>query len=260
MMVYARTLLKISVLLWAAGFFSAFMIHRDRRPALLCLAAAIAAGLGYIAWRYWLAWPMTPMYMGTVGVPPVLGLLALISIQKQMKREGCRPDDDTALRATLLVGLIVGLLSIWFPKDFYMPFLKTISGFSHFMLLFMLLGKAALFISGIWALSGLLNGNLPRLAGLSFHWLIWGFAFWTLSMFAGEIWSYRGWGVPVVWEDAAITTTMATWFFYIGLMHLHLTGSWNQKARSLAVAAGILVVLVLNCGPDLGPLRSPFKP
>lgn len=259
-MVYARTLFKISVLLWGAGFFSALFIRRSRRPALLCLAAAVAAGLGYIAWRYWLAWPMTPMYLGTAGVPPVLGLLALVSIQRQTKQTDGSPDCLSALKATLLVGLIVGLLSICFPKDFYLPFLKTVSGFSHVMVLFMLLGKAAFFLSGIWALSGLMNKDLPRQSGLSFNWLIWGFAFWTFSMFSGEIWSFQGWGVPVVWEDAAITTTMATWFFYIGLMHLHLTGSWNQKSRALAAALGILVVIVLNCGPDLGPPRSPFKP
>jgi hypothetical protein len=259
-MVYARLLLKISVLLWGSGFLASLIFRHNRGPALFGLAAATAAGFGYIAWRYWLAWPMTPMYLGTAGVPPVLGILALNSIGWRLRQGDGGLPAARALQAVLLVGLAVGILSICFPKDFYLPFLKTISGFSHFMLWFMLLGKAAFFLSGVWAVTGLSNGSPPRLGALSFNWLVWGFAFWTLSMFSGEIWSYQGWGVPVVWEDASITTTMATWFYYIALLHLHLTGTWSQKARSLAAGLGILVIIVLNCGPDLGPLRSPFKP
>jgi ABC-type transport system involved in cytochrome c biogenesis permease subunit len=90
------------------------------------------------------------------------------------------------------------------------------------------------------------------------QWTVWGFAFWTLSMFTGELWSYLGWGTPVVWDDPAITTTMATWFFYICLLHLHLTGSWTARSRGVYTAAGALVVLVLNCVPELGPFRFPL--
>ena len=78
-------------------------------------------------------------------------------------------------------------------------------------------------------------------------------------MFTGEMWSYLGWGTPVVWEDPAITTTMATWFFYICLLHLHLTGSWTTRSRGIYAAAGALVIFVLNCVPELGPFRWPFQ-
>ncbi|MBN2751219.1 MAG: cytochrome c biogenesis protein CcsA, partial [Rhodospirillaceae bacterium] len=84
------------------------------------------------------------------------------------------------------------------------------------------------------------------------------FAFGTLSLFSGELWSYAGWGVPVVWEDASIITAMAVWFFYIGLIHLHLTKVWTVKSRAVMAVVGACLILVLNCGPDLGPFRPPF--
>jgi ABC-type transport system involved in cytochrome c biogenesis permease subunit len=90
------------------------------------------------------------------------------------------------------------------------------------------------------------------------RWSVWGFAFWTLSMFSGELWSYLGWGTPVVWDDPAITTVMATWFYYAYLLHLHLTGSWDIRSRTIYAAVGAVVVLSLNCLPEWGPFRWPF--
>ena len=157
-------------------------------------------------------------------------------------------------------------MAVLFPKDFYLPFLQSKTIFAHLFLVFGVVGKAFFLLGAARALASLRpKKKRIRKALFSsvekkeiFRCVVWGFVFWTCSMFAGEIWSYLGWGTPVVWEDAAITMTMATWFYYICLLHLHLTRTWNLRQRVCFTAAGALVVLVLNCYSDLGPLRAPF--
>jgi hypothetical protein len=51
---------------------------------------------------------------------------------------------------------------------------------------------------------------------------------------------------------------MATWFFYICLLHLHLTGSWSARSRGIYTAAGAIVIVALGSLPDLGPCRWPL--
>jgi cytochrome c biogenesis factor len=160
--------------------------------------------------------------------------------------------------------VIIALATVLFPKDYYLPFVKSQTLWAHFFFLFGVLGKGCFLVGAAYAMAGLRRGR-HRAAAQShgehrqiMRWTVWGFAFWTLSMFTGEMWSYLGWGTPVVWEDPAITTTMATWFFYICLLHLHLTGSWTVRSRGVFAAAGAGVIFVLNCIPELGPFRWPL--
>jgi len=137
--------------------------------------------------------------------------------------------------------------------------------FSHLFLVFGVAGKGCCLVSAAWAVAGLLKvgshdekQNLQQTVQCSMNWAILGFVFFTMSMFAGELWSYRVWGAPVAWEDPAITCAMATWFFYIGLLHLHLTGYWSLRRRAVFAASGALMVIFFNIFPDLGPFRWPF--
>jgi hypothetical protein len=198
---------------------------------------------------------MTPLYLGTAAAAPFLALFGFLSIGFWVKVQYL-----LLFRALCILIFIVSLSQLFFPKDFYLPFLKTATFFSHMHLAFTILGKAAFFLSGLWAINYLANSNndAKESASLFFLFLVLGFVFWTLSMFAGEVWSYRGWGLPVVWDDAVIVTYMATWFFYIGLLHLHLAGRFSVITRAVASAFGIMWLLVVNCIPDLGPYRPLF--
>jgi len=249
-----RHVAEASVLLFGLGAVAAFAGRRGDAVARALLLAATVCGAAYLAGRYRQAWPMTPMFLGAAGVPPVLGLLGYLSVRR---RDGARA--RFVLRGVLLLAFALGTVTVFFPKDFYLPFIKTISPFAHAMLLFGLLGRAALLMCGVHAAAAL-AGSEPGdgAARASFAWLARGFALWTLSLFGGELWCYAGWGTPVVWEDASIITAMATWFFYVGLMHLHLTRAWTPATRSAMAVAGMGLVLVLNCGPDLGPFQLPF--
>jgi hypothetical protein len=246
-----------SFLSLTAGFLALSLVlalfRAGREFSRGALFPAIAAGLAYIAWRYRGSWPMTPTYLGTAGLPPFLAALGFACA-------GASPEARFVRLGCVVLALSLSLASLLFPKDFYLPFLKTASLFSHAHLWFTLAAKSALLFSALWS-AGCLLVRHPDPASQRMAWnsLVGGFGLWTLAMFAGEIWSYRGWGVPVVWEDATIIAFAATWFYYIGLLHLYLTGRWPVRARHWASVAGALLILVLNCSNDFGPFRPPLR-
>ena len=266
-------MVKITACLFIVSSMTAWFQGRRTKWVLLLMISGLLVNGAALFMRYYTAWPMMPMYLSGVALPFCLGLIAMgISGDLTGRRW-------LILRLLITLSALLALAAAFFPKDFYLPFLKSATVWSHLFLWFGVIGKAFFLVSAIWAISALWSDQFNLRCGyptdmkkrktnnkdrmnrdlhISFHWTVWGFAFWTLSMFAGELWSYLGWGTPVVWDEPAITTTMATWFFYICLLHLHLTGSWSARARGLYTASGALVVLVLNCVPDFGPFRSFF--
>jgi hypothetical protein len=263
-LINTQLLIKIAACFYALSLAAALLKTEGRRPFTRWLYPALMANAVAVALRYWQAWPMMPMYLGPVALPLCLGCFYLL-IRKS--------DRGAALtrRIVLAQALVISLAVVLFPKDYYLPFVKSQTVWAHLFLLFSIAGKGALLVGAAWAMAGLGNRRPKKSPGpeteppmadaehrQTFRWTVWGFAFWTLAMFTGEIWFYLGWGTPVVWEDPAITTTMATWFFYICWLHLHLAGSWTVRRRGIYAATGALVIFVLNCIPELGPFRSPI--
>jgi ABC-type transport system involved in cytochrome c biogenesis permease subunit len=214
--------------------------------------------------RYRQAWPMLPMYLGPVALSLCLGCMVLLI--RQGEKNG-----TLTVRIAVAQTLFICLAAVLFPKDYYLPFIKSQTVWAHLFFLFSVVGKGCFLICAAWALAGLIGNTIKKSPASNtehrlpiidsrrtLRWAVWGFAFWTLAIFTGEVWSYLGWGTPVVWEDPVITTTMATWFFYICLLHLHLTGSWTARSRQIYAAAGALVIFLLNCIPELGPFRWPI--
>jgi hypothetical protein len=279
-LINGQLIFKFAAGLYGLSLVCAFAFGRRPQTALLFLVPALLANAAVVTWRYWLAWPMLPMYLGPVVLPLILG--AMLAVDRHPSgRYGW------AGRAILTLIVIIALAAVLFPKDFYLPFVKSQTVWAHLFFWFGAAGRGCFLVAAAWAMAGLIEKEperkvkkvdigrdhrfsahpssivcRPSTSNLLHHrympWTIWGFAFWTLSMFAGELWSYLGWGTPVVWDDPAITTTMATWFFYICLLHLHLTGSWTPRGRCAYAAGGALVVFGLNCIPELGPFRWPL--
>lgn len=253
----AQILFKLATCLYAISLLT--VLPRYGRDFLVWffLCPALFANAAVVVFRYHQAWPMVPMYLGAVALPLCLGCLFTL----------IRPKDKesaTARRIILVQTLVIALAAFLFPKDYYLPFVKSQTLWAHLFFLFGVAGKACFLVSAAWAMAGLRANNQKTITTpntalrRTMQWTVWGFAIWTLAMFTGEMWSYLGWGTPVVWEDPAITTTMATWFFYICLLHLHLTGTWSVRGRERYAAAGAGVIFVLNCIPELGPFRWPF--
>ena len=264
----AHVALQAASIFYCLAVIMAFLVRRQSKAFLFFLVPAAAGNLISVILRYYIALPMLPMHLGNAALPLCLAILAML-----VKSSG--PNAGSPYRVILLMATVISLAAVLFPKDFYLPFIRSKTLFAHLFFLFGLLCKSCLFVAAAWALKGLAtqrgkasfqlntgqgqpNGTQRSPLERSLPWTVWGFAFWTFSMFAGEMWSYFGWGTPVVWDDPAITTAMATWFFYICLLHLHLTGSWNTRSRGVYATAGALVVFCLNCIPEMGPLRWPI--
>jgi hypothetical protein len=254
-MIGAQLAFKLAALLYFASFLASRFSPRPRGLAGLFLVPAVLTNLAAVAIRYWQAWPMLPMYLGPVALPLCVGLLLLCH----------RPSAEAPVVRSSLLGMtaLLALLGVLFPKDFYLPFLKSATPLAHLFLIFGALARACFLFAAAWALASLLTqkrGAGRTSPGLqsALRWTVWGFGLATISMFSGELWSYLGWGTPVVWDEPAIAMAMATWFFYICLLHLHLTGSWSPRGRGIYTALGAVFVVLLGSLPDLGPFRWPL--
>ncbi len=260
-MISAHSAFHIAGSLYGLAFLGTLLPARRHLLVLLFLLPAILVNILVVVLRYHQAWPMLPMHLGPVALPLCLALFYFLAATAK--------DNDhsrmTVRRYLLGLTLLFILLGLLFPKDFYLPFLKSKSLFAHAFLLFGVLGKGCFAVCGIWAVIALGQDRASAekhetTAAMSRSLLFaaWGFALWTFSMFSGEIWSYVGWGTPVVWEDAAITTTMAAWLFYACYLHLHFSRSWSQVSRAVLASCGGFAVLILTCLPDFGPFRALF--
>ena len=279
MLIDGSLLFRVATGLYGLSLAYAFFFNRRPTVILLFLLPALLANAMVLYLRFWTAWPMLPMYAGPLALPFFMGVVVAI------KRHSLSNDASYTARGILMLIVLIALAEVLFPKDYYIPFVKSQTIWAHLFFWFGVAGRGCFLIGAAWATAGLVlrNGESKegrigeRMIPTSFsshlsvshrpqispsyrsmQWIVWGFALWTLSMFTGELWSYLGWGTPVVWDDPAITTTMATWFFYICLLHLHLTGSWTSRSRGVYTAVGALVVLTLNCVPELGPFRWPL--
>ena len=262
-MISTHTALQAACLFYGLAFIASLTTLQHRRVLIAALLIpGLAACLLIIALRYHQAWPMLPLHLTPVAVLLCLGLLYPIAVK------AAEPAFQQPVQRSLLAAMVlVAACTLCFPKDFYLPFVKSKTLFAHAFLVFGAIGKACFLISAGWALAALMQArrghgtfHLHRAMHRCHFWTVWGFALWTVSMFSGGLWSYFGWGTPVVWEDAAILTTMSAWFFYACFLHLHLTRSWTLTGRAACAVIGGLVVLALTFLPDLGPFRNPLLP
>jgi len=172
--------------------------NRGGRPVLVLLALGFLANLLSVAGRYYFSWPLMPMYQTPFFLPLVIGILAFKTTRN--RQAGWCP--------LLLVVCFLSLVAAFFPNDFYLPFLKSRTIFAHIFFLTGVISMACFMIAGIRAveyLRSVRSGRTERFGSAgghladentdsAFRWIVWGFAFGTISMFSGEIWSYLGWG------------------------------------------------------------------
>lgn len=229
-----------------------------RRLMLLLLGAGCVLNCFPIVHRYIRAWPMMPMHLGPVLTTFLLACVLLLRRGGQPRPE--KLEQRVWLTVLVLMAACLAVAQL-FPKDFYLPFLRSDSLFAHISLIAGGAGRACFVLSMAWG-TIFFTSSAPEERSLcmrlSLLWAAWGFVLWTLSMFSGEMWAYLGWGTPVVWHDPAILLMMAVWFIYIALLHLHFSRAWSQRARAAFAAFGGLFAVVLSLLADFGPFRSPW--
>lgn len=251
----------LSVTTYISGFI--MTLYRPGSPvSTLLVGGGLAANLTVVSGRYVEAWPMMPMHLGAAAISSFLAIIWVCSYG------GIRGNQrhNRQFESLILLAIIssIALITLLFPKDFYLPFLRSNIIWSHIFLLTGIVAKGCLIHSGVKALVFLHSKNTDaskkrqEYFASTTNWIVNGYALLTISLFSGELWSYLGWGTPVVWHDAALTTILALWLYWTCFLHLLFISSWSQKQRSRFVVAGAALVLFLACHPDMGPFRLPF--
>lgn len=80
--------------------------------------------------------------------------------------------------------------------------------------------------------------------------ILWGFFFFSASMFAGAVWAYLAWGAYWLWEPKVIWSFIV-WFYYAGAMHAYYVKEWRGKGLAVATVIGFFVVLFTYLGVSL---------
>ena len=222
-----------------------FSLRRETGAAFLLTAGCICNILS-LGMRYYISFPLLPLYQGAYFIPCIVGLFC---IKPLFFRSG-------HLMQPLLVSFLA-VTALLFPNDYYIPFLQFKTPYSHLFFLFGVMGKALFLMTGVRAYMILTGASDPKSAKKMISTAMWGFFFWTLSIFSGALWSYLGWGAPVVWDDPILTTTMAIWLYFTLFLHLHLTRLNGTTSRAVLALAGALGMFITTCLPELGLFRWP---
>ncbi len=269
-MFFVLNMFYLAVLLYVLAlctslFFSKtgryFCFAGQNRFSIYLFCMGLTANFFSIAGRYYFAFPLMPMYQTPFFLPFFIGILSIKIIWQEDKR---------ALGMVFAV-CFLSVTAVLFPNDFYLPFLKSRTIFSHIFFLSGVAAKACLLIAGVHSFYDIfiikrnydihtIIHNIRINKTVVKNWITAGFSLWTISIFSGEIWSFLGWGSPVVWDDPAILTTMATWLYYVCYLHLHYLKTFNYKKRAYAAAAGTILMLILNFYPELGIFQIPQIP
>ncbi|MEW6658001.1 MAG: cytochrome c biogenesis protein CcsA [Thermodesulfobacteriota bacterium] len=218
------------------------------------LGLGLLANAGYALLRMIKSWPLLCLYQEPFLLP--LGLAAVTLWLARLEK-------SIAVKIIPLTAMMA-IIPVFFPKNFFLPFLKSHTIFAH---LFLFLGVAArsCFLAGavlagafLFSRNGNNAGRVRSLGQTGFaDLLIWGYVFLSLGLFAGAIWSYIGWGTLVVWEDPLIISTAAVWFLYSCFLHLHLNARWPLKWRAGFALTGGVVVLLFIYWPEIGKFQLP---
>ena len=80
--------------------------------------------------------------------------------------------------------------------------------------------------------------------------ILWGFFFFSASMFAGAVWAYLAWGAYWLWEPKVIWSFII-WFYYAGAMHAYYVKEWRGKGLAIVTVVGFFVVLFTYLGVSL---------
>ena len=239
-----------AVCLYLLGMVST--VFKNRTLAEVIFAAGIICNGVSIGLRGWMYLPLLPLHQGPFFLPFFTGVLGY--------KFNCSASDRLPL--FIFVAFTATAASL-FPNDFYLPFLQFKTIFAHGFFLLGVIGKALFLLAGVRAFQMLLikdksNKRIQQhhLKLLSLT-ILWGFFFWTLSVFSGAVWAWLGWGSPVVWDDPLMATTMATWLLYALLLHLHLTWFSTFSARAWFALGGAVFLFCFTCIPELGPFRIP---
>jgi ABC-type transport system involved in cytochrome c biogenesis permease subunit len=91
------------------------------------------------------------------------------------------------------------------------------------------------------------SGEAEVLDRLSYHTVIIGFPFLTLTIILGAIWADIAWGKYWSW-DPKETASLVTWLLYASYLHARITRGWRGKKAAILLILGFAAVLLTFFG------------
>ena len=229
--------LQIAALLIAAGVVLSALACVQWPTALLFFLGALCMGLNIFE-TYIDHWPYTPMYMNSRLIVLFLGTLCpVLSL--------CGKWDSKA--HGLFIGLTMLLFTsatLFFPKDYYMPNIRSASIWSHLYSLADPLGRAIFIASATDTVSGNTKSPLMELA----------FTFFAIAIFSGMLFSINGLGTPISFHQPEVIGFMFIWFLCLLISHAQWTRFSPSLFKALHVSTALLTILV-TIKFDLGVWR-----
>ena len=80
--------------------------------------------------------------------------------------------------------------------------------------------------------------------------MLWGFAWFSLSMVLGGIWAYLAWGAYWLWEPKS-TASLLLWFYFAGALHTRFTKAWRGRPAAVLAIIGFGFMLFTYLGVSL---------
>lgn len=251
-----KPFLIASVILYAASLVLVFIYHVRKTVSLEPVSkAALGAGLlshtAALAYRVYSTGhaPMANMYETLLFFSWCTVLLSVFVIFRYNERATELVTIPVAVLALLFSfanekpggPLTLILRTRWFETHVTCSFVA----YAFFTLAF----SAALLylICGAWLQNSAGQKKFEDIAAKA---IMWGFGFFSASMFSGAVWGYLAWGAYWMWEPKIIWSFIV-WFYYAGAMHAYYVRQWRGKGLAFATLLGFFVVLFTYLGVSI---------
>lgn len=251
-----KPFLFASIALYALSFITVIAHHATKsRPLGAASRALLVFGLlastGALVQRIWSTGhaPMASMYETLVFFSWTCVLVSAIVIFRYSERETelvTVPVSVLALVFALLNEKPGGPLTLilrtrWFETHVTASF----AGYALFTLAF-----AGALIYLIKRFRGAGEDELRKFQEIAGKSILWGFFFFSASMFAGAVWAYLAWGTYWLWEPKVIWSFIV-WFYFAGAMHAWYVKEWRGTGLAIATIIGFIIVLFTYLGVSL---------
>lgn len=80
--------------------------------------------------------------------------------------------------------------------------------------------------------------------------ILWGFLFFSTSMFSGAVWAWLAWGTYWLWEPKVLWSFIV-WFYFAGAIHAYYVRQWRGRGLAVATVLGFFVVVFTYLGVGL---------
>lgn len=252
-----KTLLIITIILYAVSTVTIGVHHLRKNSARTASLSKVLLFAGFIAHTTALAIrtiesghaPMASIFETLLFYSWTVTLVSLIVIVRYSER---LTEVVTIPMATLALvfsffnesaskELTLILRTRWFETH-------VISSFAAYALFTLSFSSAIFYLT--FKLRGQSEEELKTFNNITSRAIMWGFLFFSASMFAGAVWGYLAWGTYWMWEPKIIWSFIV-WFFYAGAMHACYVREWRGTGLNIATIVGFFVVLFTYLGVGL---------